>query len=85
MSDSHYIHSFDFTVQKADGHIKYSKIDFCYPTRPEIQILEQLDLTVQAGTKVALVGGSGCGKSTCIQILQRLYDPDSGSVVSIYL
>ena len=44
------------------------------------QVLDDLNLTIPAGQTVALVGPSGCGKSTCIQLLQRLYDPDHGQV-----
>lgn len=60
--------------------IQFSKIDFQYPTRPEVQVLKGLNLIVKPGQMVALVGQSGCGKSTCIQLLQRLYDPLSGDV-----
>ncbi|XP_018398759.1 PREDICTED: multidrug resistance protein homolog 49 [Cyphomyrmex costatus] len=63
---------------KADGLIQYSKINFNYPTRPEMPVLKGLDLIVKPGQMVALVGQSGCGKSTCIQLLQRLYDPITG-------
>lgn len=45
-----------------------------------MQVLKGLNLIVKPGQMVALVGQSGCGKSTCIQLLQRLYDPLSGSV-----
>ncbi|XP_072756399.1 multidrug resistance protein homolog 49 isoform X2 [Anoplolepis gracilipes] len=65
---------------KADGFIQFSKVDFHYPTRPEISVLKELNLIVKSGQMVALVGQSGCGKSTCIQLLQRLYDPLAGSV-----
>lgn len=44
-------------------------------------MLDELELDVQSGSTIALVGGSGCGKSTCIQLIQRLYDPNSGTVV----
>lgn len=60
--------------------IQFSKVEFHYPTRPEMQILQGLNLIVKPGQMVALVGQSGCGKSTCIQLLQRLYDPISGTV-----
>lgn len=66
--------------QKADGLIQFSKVEFQYPTRPEVQVLKGLSLIVKPGQMVALVGQSGCGKSTCIQLLQRLYDPLSGAV-----
>ncbi|CAK9804633.1 Multidrug resistance protein homolog 49 [Anthophora quadrimaculata] len=65
---------------KADGLIQFSKVEFHYPTRPEMQILQGLNLIVKPGQMVALVGQSGCGKSTCIQLLQRLYDPISGTI-----
>ncbi|XP_043290091.1 multidrug resistance protein homolog 49 isoform X2 [Venturia canescens] len=65
---------------KADGLIQFSKVEFHYPTRPESQILRGLNLIVKPGQMVALVGQSGCGKSTCIQLLQRLYDPLTGNV-----
>lgn len=65
---------------KAEGLIQYSKVEFHYPTRPEMPILQGLNLIVKPGQMVALVGQSGCGKSTCIQLLQRLYDPLSGTV-----
>lgn len=50
--------------------------------RPQTQILQGLSLDIKKGQTVALVGHSGCGKSTCIQLLQRFYDPNSGSVVN---
>lgn len=63
-----------------DTNIKYKGIDFHYPTRPNIQILSDINLDIYEGKTVALVGHSGCGKSTCIQLLQRLYDPDNGQI-----
>lgn len=46
----------------------------------KFQILKGFNLTVECGQTVALVGSSGCGKSTCVQLLQRFYDPDMGNV-----
>ncbi|XP_044766756.1 ATP-dependent translocase ABCB1 [Coccinella septempunctata] len=62
------------------GTIDYSQIYFSYPTRPAVPVLKGLDLTILQGKTVALVGSSGCGKSTVIQLLERFYDPNSGSV-----
>lgn len=58
----------------------FKQVDFRYPTRPDIQVLNGLNLEALEGQTVALVGASGCGKSTCIQLLQRLYDPENGRI-----
>ncbi|XP_048488083.1 ATP-dependent translocase ABCB1 [Plutella xylostella] len=65
---------------KATGDFSLSKLEFSYPARPHHRVLNGLSLKVEAGKKVALVGSSGCGKSTILQLLQRFYDPDSGSI-----
>lgn len=68
---------------KGDHTVTYSGVDFAYPTRPDVPILQGLNMEILAGKTVALVGHSGCGKSTCIQLLQRLYDTDKGQIVSM--
>ncbi|CAF0950412.1 unnamed protein product [Brachionus calyciflorus] len=62
------------------GNIDFENIHFNYPSRPNIKILNGLDLKIKSGSTVALVGASGCGKSTCIQLIQRFYDPIQGVV-----
>ncbi|XP_075982396.1 multidrug resistance protein homolog 49-like isoform X2 [Anticarsia gemmatalis] len=62
------------------GKIQYKDVKFRYPTRREAEILRGLSLEIPSGKRVAFVGPSGCGKSTLIQLLQRLYDPDEGTV-----
>uniref|UniRef100_UPI0037E91357 ATP-dependent translocase ABCB1 n=1 Tax=Semicossyphus pulcher TaxID=241346 RepID=UPI0037E91357 len=62
------------------GDIEFRNIHFTYPSRPEVKILNDLSLNVASGQTIALVGSSGCGKSTTIQLLQRFYDPQGGSV-----
>ncbi|KAM8924455.1 LOW QUALITY PROTEIN: ATP-dependent translocase ABCB1-like [Pelodytes ibericus] len=62
------------------GHIEFKNIQFSYPCRQDIQVLKGLNLKVEAGKTIALVGSSGCGKSTTIQLLQRFYDPQAGEV-----
>ena len=67
-----------------EGNIGFKEAKFSYPTRKEAAVLQDLTLSISAGEKVALVGSSGCGKSTCIQLLQRFYNLDSGELVSTY-
>jgi ABC-type multidrug transport system fused ATPase/permease subunit len=62
------------------GRITLERVTFRYPTRPDAPVFEGVDLTIEAGQTVALVGGSGCGKSTVTQLVQRFYDPEAGSV-----
>lgn len=62
------------------GTVTFFNTEFYYPSRPSSQILQGLNLGVMQGQKVALVGSSGCGKSTCIQLLVRYYDTTEGYV-----
>jgi ABC transporter fused permease/ATP-binding protein len=62
------------------GKVRFSKVRFAYPTRAELPVLQGLDFEIQPGEKVALVGHSGAGKSTIIQLIMRFYDPSSGSI-----
>lgn len=65
---------------KLDGKIRFNNVHFNYPSRPDIQILKGLNLEIAQGQKVALVGPSGVGKSTIIQLLLRFYEIDDGSI-----
>ncbi|CAB3398373.1 unnamed protein product [Caenorhabditis bovis] len=69
------------TKPKINGEIKFEKVYFRYPERPEVPILRGLDISVHPGETLALVGPSGCGKSTVISLLERLYDPLDGNVL----
>jgi ATP-binding cassette subfamily B (MDR/TAP) protein 1 len=74
------INDFGIVPHKLDGNIKFENVSFKYPARPDVMVLNGLNLEITAGTSVALVGPSGCGKSTCLQLIQHLYDPLAGSV-----
>ncbi|MED6257823.1 Bile salt export pump [Ataeniobius toweri] len=63
------------------GEIEFRNCKFTYPTRPDIQVLSGLVVSVKPGQTLAFVGSSGCGKSTSVQLLERFYDPDEGQVL----
>jgi ATP-binding cassette subfamily B protein len=62
------------------GLIEIAGVDFAYPTRPDAPVLAGLDLRIEPGHVVAVVGSSGAGKSTIAALLSRLYDPTRGAV-----
>ncbi|CAJ2499773.1 Uu.00g026260.m01.CDS01 [Anthostomella pinea] len=62
------------------GSIEFRDVHFRYPTRPAQAVLQGLSLSVKPGQYVALVGASGCGKSTTIALIERFYDVSSGGV-----
>ncbi|XP_057484958.1 putative multidrug resistance protein [Actinidia eriantha] len=66
--------------EKINGDIDFKDVYFAYPSRPKQLILKGLSLNIEAGKTVALVGQSGSGKSTIIGLIERFYDPLSGSV-----
>ncbi|THG15839.1 hypothetical protein TEA_023862 [Camellia sinensis var. sinensis] len=63
------------------GQVELKNVDFSYPSRPEVQILNDFSLIVPAGKTIALVGSSGSGKSTVVSLIERFYDPTSGQVL----
>ncbi|GHA77048.1 ABC transporter ATP-binding protein [Pontibacter akesuensis] len=67
-------------IPRMEGNIAYRHVAFAYPTRPDLQVLGDINFNVRAGEKVALVGPSGSGKSTIIQLLMRYYDVLGGSI-----
>ncbi len=62
------------------GRIEWDGVTFTYPTRPDMPVLVDVDLDIDPGQIVALVGPSGSGKSTMAALLARFYDPDAGSI-----
>ncbi|MCK8495639.1 MULTISPECIES: ABC transporter ATP-binding protein [Spirosoma] len=62
------------------GHVQFNDVHFSYPARPDVPVLKGVSLDVAAGRKIALVGKSGAGKSTIVQLLMRYYDNGSGQI-----
>ncbi|KAF3673090.1 ABC transporter B family member 19 [Capsicum annuum] len=68
-------------LDTVSGQLELKNVDFSYPSRPEIKILNDFNLIVPAGKTIALVGSSGSGKSTVVSLIERFYDPTSGQLL----
>ncbi len=66
---------------KPQGRIRLQDVRFSYPTRPDVAILKGIDLNIESGQLVAVVGPSGMGKSTVGKLMVRFYDPNQGRVL----
>ncbi|KAK5988357.1 ABC multidrug transporter mdr1 [Cladobotryum mycophilum] len=62
------------------GHISLRNVNFTYPNRAGHQVLRNCSIDIPSGKFVALVGASGCGKSTIVSLIERFYNPDSGTI-----
>ncbi len=63
------------------GDIEYKNVQFAYPTRKDVEVLNNISLQISSGSKIALVGASGSGKSTIVALLQRFYDCSDGAIL----
>ncbi|KAK9467423.1 P-loop containing nucleoside triphosphate hydrolase protein [Lipomyces arxii] len=67
-------------LENVRGDIELQDVKFIYPSRPDVTVLEHMNLKIKAGQTVALVGASGSGKSTIVGLIERFYEPISGLV-----
>lgn len=72
-------------LDSVSGLVELKNVDFAYPSRPDVPILNNFSLNVPAGKTIALVGSSGSGKSTIVSLIERFYDPTSGKFIKIVL
>ena len=71
---------FEKFIETKDIDIKFSDVSFSYPSRKDFDVLKNFNLEIKQGQKIAIVGSSGSGKSTILQLLLRFYDIDNGSI-----
>ena len=67
--------------REVKGGLKMQDIQFIYPARPGVTVLQSFNISVSPGKTLALVGPSGSGKSTVISLIERFYDPTAGSIL----
>ena len=60
--------------------VEFKNVDFCYPTKSDVQIFKNLSFKIPSGKVVAFVGYSGSGKTTITSLIQRFYDPNKGEI-----
>jgi ATP-binding cassette subfamily B (MDR/TAP) protein 1 len=65
---------------KPQGHIGFRNVSFAYPNRLQHLALQDISFNISAGSNIALVGETGCGKSTIVSLLERFYDPGTGDI-----
>ena len=68
-----------YALEQADGNVSIKNVSFSY--QAEKKLIEDFNLEVKSGQRVAIVGPTGCGKTTFINLLMRFYDVDSGSIM----
>jgi len=64
--------------ESKSGEIEFKNVSFAYPTKKDVKILDKVNFTVKKNQVVALVGKSGCGKTTCVSLIEWFYDPTEG-------
>ncbi len=67
-------------IATVQGSVVFEHVDFAYPSAPDVPVLQDVNLTVQPGQVVALVGGTGSGKSTLMNLLMRFYEVGRGQI-----
>eukprot|EP01022_Parablepharisma_sp_SALTPOND_P020295 TRINITY_DN364_c1_g1_i1.p1 TRINITY_DN364_c1_g1~~TRINITY_DN364_c1_g1_i1.p1 ORF type:complete len:1324 (+),score=185.08 TRINITY_DN364_c1_g1_i1:6701-10672(+) len=67
-------------MEKFKGRIEFHNVTFCYPTRPDVKVLDNFSMAFEEGKMIGICGETGSGKSTIIQLVERFYKPTSGKI-----
>lgn len=67
-------------IAPAQGDVVFKNVGFSYPSRPEFEVLKEVNITIPAGGSLGIVGPSGAGKSTLVNLMYRFYPPTQGSI-----
>ncbi|XP_067865025.1 ABC-type oligopeptide transporter ABCB9-like [Heterodontus francisci] len=70
-----------FAPVRPKAHIEFRNVTFAYPKRPDTPVLKNVSFELKCGKITALVGPSGGGKTTCVSLLERFYQPQSGQIL----
>jgi ATP-binding cassette, subfamily B, bacterial len=81
LEESPEVSTADYQQEPIIGKIAFENVGFSYPTRPELEVLKNINFSIAPGEKVALAGHSGAGKSTIIQLLLKFYEVNKGQVL----
>ncbi|KAG9159775.1 hypothetical protein Leryth_007793 [Lithospermum erythrorhizon] len=68
-------------LDEVQGNIEFKNVNFSYPSRPDVMVFRDFSIFFPAGKTVAVVGGSGSGKSTVVALIERFYDPNQGQIL----
>lgn len=71
----------DKPADKYQGNIQFNDVSFSYPTRKDVSVLNKVSFTIPSGEQLAIVGGSGSGKSTIANLILQFYQPKSGEII----
>ncbi|KNA12500.1 hypothetical protein SOVF_125310 [Spinacia oleracea] len=81
LSPSEQFNSEGFKLQKLTGDIDFVNVSFSYPSRPEVPVVQDINISMHPNEVIAIVGLSGSGKSTIVNLLLRLYEPTGGEIL----